>query len=81
MIWNTRGSRAAPLSREGLSEEVILEAGCEELGEEYFRRRKLKVEKWGRNSKKCPAAESGKLKECEQPSAKHLHHIRGEEGW
>lgn len=65
MSWNTHGRLCSPLSREGLSEEVTLEAGCEDLGEEHFRRRELKVENWGRNSKKCPAAGSGKLKECE----------------
>lgn len=50
------GVCAAPLSREGLSEEVLFEAGCEDLGEEHVRRRKFKVEKWGRHSKKSPAA-------------------------
>lgn len=65
------GGCAAPLSREGLSEEVIFEAGCEHLGEEHVRRKELRFEKRGKHSKKSPAAESGKLKGLEQPQADH----------
>lgn len=60
-----------PLSREGLSEQVIFDSGCEDLGEEHVRRRELKVVKWGRHSKKSPPAGSGMLKERGQPQADH----------